>query len=282
MMIPATPFPLPAPSNDVSIKVMDLTPTIARQMLARNTHPKQRTLINNSVMSWRERIQRREAPVTHQGIAFGVDGHLYDGQHRLTALADLPDTARFRTPVAFNLPSEAFKGIDQGRNRTIAHALGEEPELIAVARVFAMADQGGTRGLTAFVIEPYVHMLRPFFDRLVNFCPRKARYWNGAMPRAAAIAWMMAAPESEHYILTAYRALNTQDYTLMSEVVLAASKTENAGDMPRPNSLEAFYKITRVFDPANRMSKKLQAPKNPELYTDWVRELCRRHMPKAG
>ena len=62
--------------------------------------------------------------VTHQGIAFGPDGLLVDGQHRLAGiiLADRPAEAM----VTWNLPAEANLVIDDHRPRSGADVLSIE------------------------------------------------------------------------------------------------------------------------------------------------------------
>ena len=53
---------------------------------------------------------------THQGIAFDPEGHLLDGQTRLTAVTIADVVVPMQ--VTLNLPKDAMPGIDQGRNRT--------------------------------------------------------------------------------------------------------------------------------------------------------------------
>lgn len=281
MNTPAQNFELPHIATGVHTKMMELTPHVARLMLARNKHPKQRRLIAGSVAGWKARFAKRDVPITHQGIAFGADGNLYDGQHRLTALSECDMHTRVKMQVTFNLPDESFMGIDQGRNRTVAHALGEAPEIVAVARAIATLNNGSSINLDAFTLEPYIEMIRPHFDTLVAACPRKARYWAGAVVRAAAITWMMADHRHD-VILNAYKALNTQDFSLMTPVVLAAARAEHAGDVPTPHRAEGFAKLSRVFDPANGPSIKWQGAKNVDIYLSWVRDLCAINLPRRS
>lgn len=71
---------------------------------------------------------------THQGGAFTRDGYILDSQHRLAAcaLSGVP----IIMPVAVNVPWNAFKDIDQNRNRA-AHQMIDipyAPEAAATAR----------------------------------------------------------------------------------------------------------------------------------------------------
>lgn len=76
---------------------------------------------------------------THQGIGFGGNDRLIDGQHRLAAIID------FGRPVAFNvtwgLDEESFYHIDTGGTRTAADLLaGRCPELKNRAHLCAIAN----------------------------------------------------------------------------------------------------------------------------------------------
>lgn len=267
------PFLLPPTAFGRHTTDLELTPEIARQMLVRNTHPRQRGLSTNRAREWRGRILRGEHRHTHQGIAFGADGFLYDGQHRLTGLSMCPDHTRIVCSVTYNLPPESFMAMDQGKSRTAAQVLGDSSGLVACARALAVIDTGESAGLTAPVLEPYVELIRPHFDALVEAASRaKYRYWSGAMVRAAAIMWMLDPRGNRDYVLRSYRALNQQDYTAMDPVVLAAARAENRGDMPRAIGHEVFAKLTRIFDYQNRDSR---APfvKDPSAYADWVRSI---------
>ncbi len=71
-------------------RVQTITPARAAEWLEANTT--NRPLSRPVVRSFAEAMRRGEWLVTHQGIAFDVNGVLVDGQHRLAAIieADLP------------------------------------------------------------------------------------------------------------------------------------------------------------------------------------------------
>jgi hypothetical protein len=94
--------------------VMDVTPDIAFRWLEGNTHNRpvnplhvQRLAREMNAGRWR---------LTHQGIAFDVNGLLIDGQHRLWAVmeADMPVVMR----VFFNEPAENRHVLDTGDRRS--------------------------------------------------------------------------------------------------------------------------------------------------------------------
>jgi hypothetical protein len=61
-------------------------------------------------------LQSKRWVLTHQGIAFGIDGTLLDGQHRLTAIAEAGLPAM--CVVWENVAEHAVLGMDQGKDRT--------------------------------------------------------------------------------------------------------------------------------------------------------------------
>ena len=72
----------PAPS--ITRAVMLVTPSLAAEWLKSNTH--NRKLDSRAVTALAEVIAAGQWRLTHQGVAFGADGSLYDGQHRLHAI----------------------------------------------------------------------------------------------------------------------------------------------------------------------------------------------------
>jgi hypothetical protein len=87
------------------------------------------------VRSFAEAMRRGEWLVTHQGIAFDVNGVLVDGQHRLAAVieADQPVEMTVFTEV----PEGAFDVLDTGKRRTAADVLAIEGEKEQLIRILA-------------------------------------------------------------------------------------------------------------------------------------------------
>ena len=91
-----------------------ITPDMARTYLERNA--RNRPVTKNTVETYAQAMRQGKWRRTHQGIAFGADGNLYDGQHRLSAIvmANVP----VNLLVTRGLPPEAREEIDTGRRRT--------------------------------------------------------------------------------------------------------------------------------------------------------------------
>jgi hypothetical protein len=96
-----------------------VTPEMAAEWLKRNTRNR---AINTGFVSFlADEIRSGRWRSTHQGIAFGADGTLFDGQHRLHAIVKSGVSVGMR--VTFGLLAEALDAIDTGKARTAAHVL---------------------------------------------------------------------------------------------------------------------------------------------------------------
>ena len=105
-------------------RVQTITPARAAELLEANTT--NRPLSRPVVRSFAEAMRRGEWLVTHQGIAFDVNGVLVDGQHRLAAIIEA------ERPVELTVFSEVAEGtfdvLDTGKRRTAADVLAIEGE----------------------------------------------------------------------------------------------------------------------------------------------------------
>ncbi len=97
-----------APS--VTRSVMLVTPALAAEWLKSNT--RNRALRMPKVRRFADEIAAGRWCVTHQGIAFGADGTLYDGQHRLHAI--VMAGVAVEVEVTRGLPPSALDVIDYG------------------------------------------------------------------------------------------------------------------------------------------------------------------------
>ncbi len=131
--------------------VMDIGPDLATRWLEGNTHnrPVKQGLVDRFVRDMKAGNWR----LTHQGIAFDVNGVLIDGQHRLWAvvLSGVPVQLR----VFFNEPIENMKAVDIGQTRSnfdVLHLSGEAGPItvshLATLRAMLAGDSSQTRRLT--------------------------------------------------------------------------------------------------------------------------------------
>ena len=105
-------------------RVQTITPDRAAELLEANST--NRPVSKAVVRSFAEAMRRGEWMVTHQGIAFDVNGVLVDGQHRLAAIieADRPVELTVFTEVG----EGTFDVLDTGKRRTAADVLAIEGE----------------------------------------------------------------------------------------------------------------------------------------------------------
>lgn len=108
----------------VRSKVQKISPMRANEMLAANSG--NRPLTKGKVREFAAAMRRGEWLVTHQGIAFDVNGTLVDGQHRLAAIveANLPIELTVFTAV----PDGTFDVLDTGKRRNAADVLAIDGE----------------------------------------------------------------------------------------------------------------------------------------------------------
>lgn len=80
-----------------------------------------RSIRESAVQQYMRDIENDVWPLTHQGMGFTVDGVLYDGHHRLTAISRIADDAMsLRVQITFGMPKEAVGATDSGVSRSVA------------------------------------------------------------------------------------------------------------------------------------------------------------------
>lgn len=100
-------------------EVIEVTPEIARQMLARNSA--NRPLRRSYVSTLAHAIRRGDWMLNGESIKFSQTGALLDGQHRLSAVIEAQKSVK--VVVVYGLANDAFITIDMNRRRTAADAL---------------------------------------------------------------------------------------------------------------------------------------------------------------
>lgn len=106
-------------SNKITAEVVKITPKMAEQWLASNTH--NRTLRESQIDMLIDVIQRGDWLLNGDAIRFAADGTLLDGQHRLWAIS-LAEVA-VESLVIRGLPNETQATMDLGKRRNLADQL---------------------------------------------------------------------------------------------------------------------------------------------------------------
>ncbi len=220
-------------------KIEKLTPEIAMEILD-NHNPKNRSVSENTVQSYATDMRNGKWQMTHQGLAFDVNGNLLDGQHRLWAIvfAGVP----VEMMVTRNLPVETKQGftmdaIDRNRVRTagqqmsLCHNIKNGTTVAAALRfiVLMSAPSGGRRRLSTasslIMYDRYGKDVEALIDITTSTAWRQsfilgpiAMYHHGEPQRAKEFMQQLVSMEHMHQSVTAFRKytdaqsqLNTND-----------------------------------------------------------------------
>lgn len=241
----------------MEMKMMRVTPPMAREWLKKNTA--NRRLRPSKVNGIKEMLMRGEYKTTHQGVAFADDGTLLDGQHRLHAVALMPDSFGITLPVFTGMKRETFDVIDTLLTpRSASDVLRKEQGLTAVARfmVCKLKDSAAKTSITPSMLRPFVEAIEPYYDALMDYCPTVSKTWSAASIRTAAILRMMEGGDRD-YVLLSYHALNHQDFDGMSPIVRALFKQQIRGTI-NSQSLDIFARSYKAFDYTKHKTPTIQ------------------------
>lgn len=125
--------------EEMTSVVMEVTPQMAEQWLKRN-HGKQRKVSWARIESFAADMTAGAWALTHQGICFGADGDLIDGQHRLHAIVRAGVSVRL---LVIRNPEGQFETpIDRGRPRNLANIVGIPHKRLAALNVLKNMERG--------------------------------------------------------------------------------------------------------------------------------------------
>jgi hypothetical protein len=100
---------------ELKTELMFVTPALAKHWLGSNKN--NRKIKRHKVVKLRKDLRDGNFFTTHQGVAFNCNRDLFDGQHRLTAIAE--ENIGVWMMVTTGLPSSAVSVIDRGTGRSI-------------------------------------------------------------------------------------------------------------------------------------------------------------------
>lgn len=233
--------------KSVETRVKHITPAIAKEWLERNTinRPLRRTVVD----TLKQAYERGEHRLTHQGIAFAKTGELLDGQHRLTAISQMPPSFSIPMMVTSGLSVDSFDAIDQGLKRSHSDVLRIEAGHAAVARLLAVIYNTARTGLTSQYLIPFVDGTRVAYSQLIDFCPKHQKLWSSAPIRAAAILRILMGGDKD-YICLSYYSLVHIDFETMSPVIQTLFKqiTSQSG---KASQVDLFCRAYKAFDVRN-------------------------------
>jgi len=128
----------------ITSEVMDVSPALAERWLKLN-HEKQRKLSWARVESFVTDMSAGAWELTHQGICFGEDGELIDGQHRLHAIVRSGKTVRML--ILTNQSGKFEAPIDRGRPRILSNICGVPHKRLAALNLLKQMESGYPTGI---------------------------------------------------------------------------------------------------------------------------------------
>jgi hypothetical protein len=231
-------------TTNVETTLINVTPAIAAEWLQSNTI--NRPLRRTGVMAWKGIFVRREYRLNHQGIAFSTTGELLDGQHRLTAMTEMPPGFSVPMMVTRGLPPDAGKGMDQGIKRTHSDVLSIPPGLAGVARYLAVIHDTSRASITSQYLIPFVSGIKPAYDDLLSFCAKSCKTWSSTPVRGAAILHLLNRGDAD-YIKVTYYALNHAEFDSMSPIAQTLFRQHIDGKA-QVKGFDMFSRAMKVFD----------------------------------
>jgi hypothetical protein len=241
-----------APPGDMRIRLVEVTPEMARDWLNDNT--KNRPLRDARVADLVAAIQRGEWKLTHQAIAFDKDKVLLDGQHRLHAIVRAGKTVPVL--VAFDADRASYDCLDIGARRSLADITGigeKEASMLRFITQIVERDVGKAAGKVispqqAERIWPYV---RNAVKGVLAEAPSARRYVTVA-PVMSAAAVRLVGGERHQYVLNLWRDIVMQNFRELPPVGESFLKQLiNDSAKKRLSDYELFARSWYCFDEDN-------------------------------
>lgn len=245
------------------IEVITVTPKMASKWLQKNTinRPLQRGIVENLKSSF----SRGEYVLSHQGIAFDETGTLVDGQHRLTAIAELQGFA-FPMFVATGLSQDSFKVMDIGRKRSASDCLREDRRLVETANTFAsICEKSRTKSVTPTKLIPFIERIRDHHFELTSYCGTVSKTWSSVNIRSAAILSMMTGGDKD-YVKAVYRALVLMDIDAMPPCAKVLFKAQLSGALNISDRADTIARALVVFDKKRANNKQIKVYDTQNVY----------------
>lgn len=239
--------------------IVSITPDVANAYLLLNS--RNRKVRKTHVTKLAGAMTRGEWELTHQGIAISADGSIDDGQHRLLAVVE--SGCAVNMMVTSGLPVGAFKHIDKGISRTNSDSTGFSKAHVEVLTFFMVA--GGAKSATSNQILHMDLLIGDHVRALHDFCNTSCKMSSRVGVKSAAVLHSIMG--NQEYAFSLYRdlVLNKIDGLppIAVEFVRQRLKGSVIGSASGGGLAQqiVFTKCVALFDPLNKMSKRL-------LYTD--------------
>ena len=224
---------------------MWITPDIAAEFLRGNTD--NRRIRPVYVRQLADIIRRGEWMHTHQGIAFAADGHLLDGQHRLSAI--VASGIAVRMTVSRNCDPATFIVLDAGLKRQMTDHLGLRTVTVATLRAFAQLAGGMASGtqITTMQVRDAAVWAKPYIDQLLAEASESRKVMTSSAVLCGAAIRLATAPDP-YAVLAAWSALAKQDYAAMPPSIQAFERRISRGMTARADWKKLLILSFKAFD----------------------------------
>lgn len=245
-------------------KLITITPKIAGFYLAANRT--NRPIRRAWVKKLAEIIKDGEWEVTHQGIAFDIDGNLQDGQHRLHAIVESGVPVAMYVTTGASL--KAFTVIDQGVKRSTGDILRVSPVVASSVNKIATMIGNGKKASTT-LLEKVNTVFGPTINDLYEFAPSSVRVYASTNMRIAATARIFSGADRD-YIFKVYRAMATVSIDEMPAVAKSFVSQVSRGEVAVHGGSNYDYLVRCwiIFDKSRADNNKLVVRNATAVYQE--------------
>lgn len=241
-----------------NVTLVHVTPQLAKEWLCKNNT--NRALRDSVVERYARMMKSHEWTVTHQGVAFDVEGNLVDGQHRLAAVLKSGQTIPFL--VCRDLSLAAYAYIDGGVSRSIADRVKLPPRYVDVLNCLFRITFDYGRYPTPTQLDQMdapLAPVRPLIDGMAR-CRKTAVICAAPVRSAAVYAALAGEPANE--ILAIYgnladgEAKNLQGLAAEFLRLIVTGQISSRDTHGSMGSKSLFFKTIPVFQRSGGQRKR--------------------------
>jgi len=256
----------------VETKLQVMTPKEAT-MIIEISNFDNRKIRQKNVLWLSDLIKKGEWVVTHQGIAFDVNGRLIDGQHRLLAIAK----SGIDTPILVtrNIEPEAFTAIDTHSRRNLADVYRISRQYSAFISTLSKLINHHAPKFNHAEITNVILKTSELFETYAG--KANVKFFSSGSVTSALIYSISKHSGSEEYVTTLYRNLRLANYLEMPAIGHAFHKSLAMSKDFQVRNTVIPYQMLYVFDPANENSTKIRSCSSEvtESFKAWIHELIK-------
>jgi hypothetical protein len=256
-------------------RVLLIGPEEARALLAANID--NRKLRPGRVRFYADTMAQGGWHLTHQGIAFSVDGKGVDLQHRLNAIIESGCTVPMM--VTEGLKPEAFEAIDQHERRSMHDALRKDRKVLEVAKFFVFLRSGGPNNPTLLEIGEMCGLIEGVHALLLSRCNTAQKLYSSVPMRAAACLLLIEHEDDLIFgdeVCAAYRALvlgRTEEWTPAMHAFGRQVSTGLCGAGDYRQRIDLFARGLIALDSTKKGLTKIQVNNAPVMARYRVRQV---------